>query len=272
MSHLYRSGNAFTWPLGYVIIQVQLDGVQGYNEDQIALVVPDLSKFAAQVPIILGTPTISCVINIMKEREIDALVTTWANAQVAHLLVVQRATATVEDSQAAEKSSLSEYDEVVITKKMETIDAFSSHVIPMKAEKAYIRWRINVMSQTLQVKDGSLPQGLTMQNAYTELRTGSRNTVVVVRNSTAYPQTLKKKILVVQGVAATVVPELPAMTNLPEGVEELHSPQTSKLTIRQRQEKLFEELDLSGLESWPLELADSTWSLLAEYHDVFFGT
>ena len=42
-----------------------------------------------------------------------------------------------------------------------------------------------------------------------------------------------------------------------------------KLTMKQRQEKLFEELDLSGLESWPSKLADSTQSLLAEYHNIF---
>ena len=29
---------AYTRPLGYVVIWVQVDGVQGYNEDQIALV------------------------------------------------------------------------------------------------------------------------------------------------------------------------------------------------------------------------------------------
>ena len=66
-------GNAYTWPLGYVIIQVQVEGVQGYNEDQIALVVLDVLNFVAWVPIILGTPTISHVVNVMKEREIDAL-------------------------------------------------------------------------------------------------------------------------------------------------------------------------------------------------------
>ena len=44
---------------------------------------------------------------------------------------------------------------------------------------------------------------------------------------------------------------------------------TPKLTVKQRQEKLFEELDLSRLESWPFELADSAQSLLAEYHDIF---
>ena len=41
-----------------------------------------------------------------------------------------------------------------------------------------------------------------------------------------------------------------------------------KLTVKQRQEKLFEELDLSGLESWPPELVASTQSLLAKYHDI----
>ena len=52
-------GNAYMRPLDYIIIQVQVDGVQGYDEDQIALLIPDLSNFAAQIPIILGTPTIS---------------------------------------------------------------------------------------------------------------------------------------------------------------------------------------------------------------------
>ena len=46
----------------------------------------------------------------------------------------------------------------------------------------------------------------------------------------------------------------------------LHTP---RMTMMQRQEKLFEELDLRGLESWPPDLADSAQSLLAEYHDVF---
>ena len=81
-------GNAFIQPLGYVIVQVEVDGVQGYNEDQIALVVPDLLDFMERIPIILGTPTLCYIINVMKEKEIDALGTPWANARVAHLLSV----------------------------------------------------------------------------------------------------------------------------------------------------------------------------------------
>ena len=35
-------GNTYTRPLGYIIIWVQVDRVQGYDEDQIALVNLDL--------------------------------------------------------------------------------------------------------------------------------------------------------------------------------------------------------------------------------------
>ena len=41
------------------------------------------------------------------------------------------------------------------------------------------------------------------------------------------------------------------------------------LTVRQRHGKLFDELDLSGLDSWTPELVDAACQLLAKYHDVF---
>ena len=73
----------------------------------------------------------------MKEREIDALVMPRENARVAHLLSVQRATATMVDDQNTGESNPEEYDEMVITKNTETVDAFSSCVIPVKVEKVY---------------------------------------------------------------------------------------------------------------------------------------
>ena len=59
------------------------------------------------------------------------------------------------------------------------------------------------MTQALYAEDGSLPQVLTVQNAYMELHSGSRNVTVVVRNSMAYPQILRKKTPVVRAVAVT---------------------------------------------------------------------
>ena len=53
------------------------------------------------------------------------------------------------------------------------------------------------------------------------------------------------------------------------GEDRPQNPQTPKLTVRQRQGKLFEELDLSWLDLWPPELADTVHWLLAKYQDVF---
>ena len=183
-------GNAYTQPLGYIIVWVQVDRIQGHDEDQIALVMPDESKFVEWIPIILGIPTISHVVNVMKEREIDSLAMPWVNARVTHLLSMCRAAATVRDVQTSESADPIGYDEVVFTRNTETIEALSSHVISVKVEKAYTGECINVMTQVLQTEDGSLPQGLTVQNAYTELQKGSKYIVVVVRNSMAYPQML----------------------------------------------------------------------------------
>ena len=52
-------GGLFSQPLGYVIMRVQVEGVKGYNEDHIALVVPDLTTFGVRVLVTLGTPTIN---------------------------------------------------------------------------------------------------------------------------------------------------------------------------------------------------------------------
>ena len=68
---------------------------------------------------------ISRVMNVIKEKEIDALAMPWVNAQVAYLLVVRQAMAMVEGGNP-EESHFSDYDEIVTTKEAETIDAFSS--------------------------------------------------------------------------------------------------------------------------------------------------
>ena len=70
-------------------------------------------------------------------------------------------------------------------------------------------------------------------------------------------------------VVALLVPKLPKEAQLQEEGAEPQDSHTAKLTVRQRHGKLFNELDLSGLDSWPLELVDAACWLLAKYHNVF---
>ena len=139
----------------------------------------------------------------------------------------------------------------------------------MKMMEAYLGECLNVMVQALHAQDGTLPPGITMQNTYTELRKGSKKVVVVVQNNTTYPQTLQKKTPVARTMAIQLVPKTPEPRSLQVQDEVCPDPQTLKMTIRQRHGRLFNELDLSGLDSWAPELADKAHWLLANYHDIF---
>ena len=187
-------GNAYIRPLGYVIIWVQVDGFQGYDEDQIALVIPDLSNFVVQIPVILGTPTISQVINVMKEAEIDALTMPWANARVTHLWSVGRMMTVEVGDSIMEESNPDGYEQIMFTQHVETIEPFSSHVVLVKVGRAYTGECINIMVQALQTEDGSLPR------------------------ASPYKTPSGKKNLVARAVAVLPVPKPPKEVQLQEGV------------------------------------------------------
>ena len=80
---------------------------------------------------------------------------------------------------------------------------------------------------------------------------------------------LWKKTLVARAVAVSPVPKPSEGVQLLKGADEPQDPHSPRLTIRQRHGKLFDELDLSSLDSWAHELVDAACWLLAEYHNVF---
>ena len=104
---------------------------------------------------------------------------------------------------------------------------------------------------------------------YTELRKGSKKAVVVVRNQTAYPHTLWKKIPVARMIPVQLLPEALTPDVLLDQDEMCQGQQTMKLMIRQRHGKLSDELDLSSLDKWAPEMADKAHQLLTKYHDIF---
>ena len=149
------------------------------------------------------------------------------------------------------------------------IGALSSKIIHARMKTAFTGVRLNVMAQALHAKEVSLPKGLMIQNAYIEMCNGSKSVAIVVRNGMAYPQTLNKKIWVARVVATNCMPEVQVWPSTMDALDEVQGIQTLKMTTEQRQEKLFEKLDLSGLGSWPPELADYAHSLLTEYHGIY---
>ena len=70
-------------------------------------------------------------------------------------------------------------------------------------------------------------------------------------------------------MAVQPVPETPKPGSPQVQDEVCPDLQTPKLMIRQRHGRLFNELDLSSLDSWAPKVADKAHQLLAEYHDIF---
>ena len=77
-------GGIMVKPDGFVMMNIKVPGVKGYNEDQIAIIMEDLGM--TDCPVILGTPTIFRVMPVIKESEISELAVPWASSRVSWLL------------------------------------------------------------------------------------------------------------------------------------------------------------------------------------------
>ena len=84
--NLMGLGRKCTSPIGFVILHVQVQGIAGYDEDAVFWVVPDESEFGQRVPVVVGTCTISRMINVIRESKIDHLSTLWSTTRVSQLL------------------------------------------------------------------------------------------------------------------------------------------------------------------------------------------
>ena len=70
----------FTQALGYAIINVRIEGIGSYNEEQVVLVIEDVSGLGMRVPVILGMPTIHRLCRQLKESEFETVPTEWQHA------------------------------------------------------------------------------------------------------------------------------------------------------------------------------------------------
>ena len=71
-------GSILVEPIGFVMMNVKVPCVQGYNEDQIAIVMDDPGM--TEWLVILGTPTLYRIMEVIKEGEISKLAVPWASS------------------------------------------------------------------------------------------------------------------------------------------------------------------------------------------------
>ena len=73
-----------TATLRYVIINIQVEGIPSYYEEQVALVIPNVTQLGLKVPVILGTPMIHRLCRQMKESEIQTALEEWQHTLLSY--------------------------------------------------------------------------------------------------------------------------------------------------------------------------------------------
>ena len=73
-----------TVALRYVIINIQVEGIPSYYEEQVALVIPSVTQLRMKVSVILGMPTIHHLCHQMKESEIRTAPEEWQHALLSY--------------------------------------------------------------------------------------------------------------------------------------------------------------------------------------------
>ena len=161
-------------PIGFVMMNVRVPCVRGYNEDQIAVVLNDPGM--EKCPVILGTPTLYRVMEVIKESEISQLVVPWATSRGSWLMRgIHAHLAQIPRTDVANKPlAPATLYEVVRTTNRVLVPPFGHKVIHGMTGITLQGCRMNVMTHGLERRSPLLPLGIEVLSAYVTLATGSR--------------------------------------------------------------------------------------------------
>ena len=184
LPHIRGMGGNPVEPIGFVLMNVKVPCVWGYDEDQVALVMDDPEM--SECPVILGTSTLYQVMEVIKESEISELAVPWSLSRLSWLMrdVMARLGQVAINDVANKPIAPLDVDKVVTVASKCTVPPFGHKVIHGKVNLILHGCRLNVMTHGLEKRSPSLPLGIDVQTAYATLANGSHRVLVVLRNNT----------------------------------------------------------------------------------------
>ena len=195
-------GSIMVDPEGFIMMNVKIPCVKGYNEDQITIVMddPGMKNF----PVILGMPTIFRVMEVIKESEISKLAIPWASLRVSWLMrgVHAQMSQLNVDNVANKLVAPLSVDKVVRVSHKCKIPPFSHKVIHSSVGLVLQGYRMNGLEKSSPL----LPLRVDVQSAYATLAAGSNRVAVLLRNNTRDWLEIGKGTPVTRMVAANRVP------------------------------------------------------------------
>ena len=241
------------------------------------MIIEDPSLFSQRCPVILGTPTI---FQAMKESEIQRVEMAWQYARAGY----EYTHFAMNVGNCAEEADRSfptntgknpvDLDEKLLLKKKHVLLPFSNTMVHCKTQSTQMQgYKLHIMAHAPYPEDkSSLPNGVYVLKTYTELKDGSRNVSVVLRNLTSKTIHLATGRCIARIATANEVPEAVPSPELAKELE-VQPKEMPKLTIEERQELLMELLRKDGgleqLKEWPPELALKFERMLMEHHHIF---
>ena len=269
--------------LRYVIINIQVEGISSYYEEQVALVIPNVTQLGLKVLVILGTPKIHQLCHQMKESEIETALEKWKHTllsyEASRNVSIHAMTPQLDPDLGIKyptnmRQDPIDLDKPVLLKDKVIISAFASQVVHIQTQKMFMKGHhLNVMVQPPYPEDKvKLPMGLYIQRVYTKMKDGSQNISIVLCNGTGKPMHLAARWLVGCIVAANLVPDLVASLELEAKLAQ-DGESEPPLTMEQCQELLMKVLEencsLRKLKGWKKEVALKAKWLLMEFHHIF---
>ena len=217
----------------------------------------------------------------MKESEVENAPEAWWSAVHSYELANYMVQLDPEDYGMTLPTNMGEnptdLDELVLLKNKVTIPAFESIILHCRTRRTMMMgYKLHVMTQATYLEDrANLLNGVYVVKTYTELRDGSPNVSVVLRNLTGKPVHLAAGRPVARVVAVNAIPDAAPSPEFLKKLDELEPNRNSpkKLTIEERQKLLLELLRKDGhldkLKQWPPELALRFERMLMEHHNIF---
>ena len=217
----------------------------------------------------------------MKESEMHNLEPAWQYAKAGyeymHFMMNPNDVPTAEGQSFPTNTRRNpiDLDEKLLLKKKQVLLPFSNTMVHCKTRETQMQgYKLHVMIHAPYPEDkSSLPNSIYVLKTYTELKDGSQNVSMVLRNLTSKTIHLAPGRCVARVAAANEVPEAVPSLELAKALDETLPKEAPKLTIKERQKLLMELLRQEGrleqLKEWPLELALKFKQMLMEHHHIF---
>ena len=248
---------------------MEIPGVDAFNEDCLFLVMPD-HEYGQRVPVTIGTLHIDMIIEQAMKDELDQLGTAWGRGKVNQKIQARRIQ--LENSAQLDKIT----GKVRLTKNVK-LKSNQSLKVKARSSNPLNTKRVNVIIEPTDDEEGSytIP-------AYTYLKSNSRSVHVGLCNMSCHAVTLYKGTVVAELSPANAIPKmlapklasckLESVKNQGQGSHRLEFVNSTNLQLKltkERRDKIFSKLDLTGYDDWTQDQCDMMDAAIEHYHHIF---